>query len=794
MKSNQPSTPSRGCPVPFRGKLHVAGALAVCLAAVALGLAVGASGATVYVNHAAIGANNGTSWENAYVDLGPALTAAASNDEVWVAQGIYRPTTGLARTATFLIQHKALDVYGGFAGTETARDQRDWTAHLTVLSGNITGNDTTDERGVVLDWSEIVGTDNSYNVVVIFGLDAVVALDGFTITAGRTDSTDTRGFPFGSGAGLVTYGSQVTLRNMVFRGNIASGLAGGAIYFWNGYGQMSNVVFIGNNASSGGAVYSRDCGMFFRNVLFQDNDGGHGAGLNASGSSNVLVDVQFIHNVATTGGGMYSYGVSALSNVLFAGNTAGSYGGGLWDYGCSTLTDVRFITNSAGQFGGGMATQRITQNASLARVLFLGNVAGLYGGGLYDSVSDTIIKDSTFISNRAAQVGGAICSYSGGMNLINCVIMANQADYYKGASAIYGFNGPVTLTGVTLYGNTGGVLCGYPTETATAKWDVRNSIIWGNSGDIVNGGTSTNMQYCLVQGGCQAGWACTNVFSADPKFVNPVAGDLHLSAASPAIDAGNNLVAGPALPSGDLDGLPRRDDITFVADTGNGDGPVVDLGAYEAQMGPHAITLHAEPPEGGTTTGGGSYDFGQVVTINAIPEAAYQFMNWCEGGQVVALEPEQTFTVIVARTLAAVFDPPETTRCVPTAWYRTQGLGPGTGAGWTVAEWDAFDCDRACSGAPYWETYYADLDPLNPTSRFCITSMSDIDALPAGTPQQVYYGPSSTGRVYTLECCETPACAWSPVAGQVDIPGGAGWLCDSNPTALRLYRVSVDLP
>ncbi len=94
-----------------------------------LGLLAGNAGAgTIYVNAAlGSGANNGTSWADAYQGssgVQAALAAALSGDQVWVAQGSYEPTSGATRSIYFLLRN-GVTLYAGFAGTESTLDQRD---------------------------------------------------------------------------------------------------------------------------------------------------------------------------------------------------------------------------------------------------------------------------------------------------------------------------------------------------------------------------------------------------------------------------------------------------------------------------------------------------------------------------------------------------------------------------------------------------------------------------------------------------------------------------------------------
>ena len=154
-----------------------------------------------YVKWNAAGTNNGASWTNAYTDLQSALGASPCT-EVWVAAGTYKPTTGTDRTATFQLKN-GVAVYGGFAGTETARDQRNPATNVTILSGDI-GNDAADATAT-----------NSYHVVT--GATGAT-LDGFTITAGNANGAD----PNDQRRRDVQHCSSPTLTNVTFSGNSAT--------------------------------------------------------------------------------------------------------------------------------------------------------------------------------------------------------------------------------------------------------------------------------------------------------------------------------------------------------------------------------------------------------------------------------------------------------------------------------------------------------------------------------------------------------------------------------------------
>ena len=67
------------------------------------------------------------------------------------------------------------------------------------------------------------------------------------------------------------------------------------------------------------------------------------------------------------------------------------------------------------------------------------------------------------------------------------------------------------------------------------------------------------------------------------------------------------------------------------------------------------INVSANPTDGGSVTGGGTYNQGQQCTVTATPALSYTFTNWTENGVVVSTQASYTFTVNANRTLVANF-------------------------------------------------------------------------------------------------------------------------------------------
>ena len=480
------------------------------------------------------GATSGTcnSWANACT-LQYALSQAVSGDEIWVERGVHYP--GTIRADTFTLKN-GVALYGGFAGTETKRDQRNWQTNKTILSGDVDGNDTnTDGNHIAETWKDIQG-DNTYHVVTGNWTDSTAILDGFVITAGQANGGL---FPDNYGGGMDNESSSPTLRNITFSGNSAA-FNGGGMYNDSSSPTLTNVTFSGNSAHYyGGGMFNYSGDPTLANVTFSDNSANtEGGGMYNYHSNPTLSNVTFSGNSTSEGGGMYNDSSSpTLANVTFSDNSA-SEGGGMSNYYSNpTLSNVTFSGNSTSGSGGGMYNWW-SSSPRLTNVTFSGNSAS-EGGGMYNDSSSPTLANVTFSDNSASEGGGMYNWWSSSPRLANVILWGDKSP-----------------TGPEIYNNS--------STPAISYSDIQGC-----------GGSGSWNSACGTDGGGN--------IDADPRFVNAAGGNLRLQPASPCIDAGNNAAV-PAGVTTDLDGNPRFVDIPTVPDTGSGMPPIVDMGAYEAQL------------------------------------------------------------------------------------------------------------------------------------------------------------------------------------------------------------------
>lgn len=74
-----------------------------------------------------------------------------------------------------------------------------------------------------------------------------------------------------------------------------------------------------------------------------------------------------------------------------------------------------------------------------------------------------------------------------------------------------------------------------------------------------------------------------------------------------------------------------------------------------SQTSTYTVGVSANPANGGTVTGGGTYEQGQPCTVRATAATGYIFQKWTENGTQVSTNANYTFTVTSNRSLVAHF-------------------------------------------------------------------------------------------------------------------------------------------
>ena len=197
-----------------------------------------------------------------------------------------------------------------------------------------------------------------------------------------------------------------------------------------------------------------------------------------------------------------------------------------------------------------------------------------------------------------------------------------------------------------------------------------------------------------------------NVVSHDPTF--PAGATSFTVSAVPgsyvAITQNNEIIGVAAVPSSGTVNVPvtpvNTGEVMIVV-TRQQRQPYVTTLQVASAASEYTINVSANPTNGGTVTGGGTFSTGSSRTVTATANTGYTFINWTENGNVVSTNASYTFTLNYNRNLVANFaiqsftitatSEPATGGSVTVSGNRdtfTYGFEDGTTQGWTVTNND----------------------------------------------------------------------------------------------------------
>ena len=221
------------------------------------------AGNILRVDGSVTSSGDGSSWDKSFKKITDALDAAQAGDEIWVKFGAYQEPT-------FLMKEGG-NVYGGFAGTEEQRSQRDSKINSTFLIAN--------------NFTDQILSGASF--------ETLTEWDGFTFTSANND------------------------------------LKGGAILLLKNNKVSNSEISYNTSTGDGGGVNMTDA--YLDRCVVSNNKGKAGAGIRASGKS-VITNCIVINNIGTNNGGGIS-GTDhpvVIENCLVANNeTSGGNGAGI---------------------------------------------------------------------------------------------------------------------------------------------------------------------------------------------------------------------------------------------------------------------------------------------------------------------------------------------------------------------------------------------------------------------------------------------------------------------------------
>lgn len=401
-----------------------------------------------------------TTWADACGDISDAIreAKALNRPQIFIAKGVYRHDAGEE-----VALESGMVLIGGFNGTELYASQAKPSINMTVISGDVNGDDTdVDETNIVrsVETNASLFDDNVSTILSAtdqgVGYGNEIRLQGLVINAAN-------------GSGLVVNNSQVKVINTQFIAHADS-----AIKVENGAVVDATVVhFEANRATNGAALFVTGAGeaevsnsRFFNNIATAKG----GAIYQHAGTELTVDNSQFELNTALSAGAIDVGGdatevtVANVHNSSFTsnsatGSTAGSgLGGAIHINANATLQASKnvFESNSAKNNGGAIALQSTAAMLSdITSSLFVMNNSEGSAGALFVDSGEVNLENSTFYANDAATSGGAIDVDSAATVTVNYVTMASNTAG-SGGGAIHNSGGSLQLDRSLVLGNTVG--------------------------------------------------------------------------------------------------------------------------------------------------------------------------------------------------------------------------------------------------------------------------------------------------------------------------------------------------
>jgi hypothetical protein len=480
--------------------------------------AVSDSNGIIYVDKDATDGNNdGSSWDNAYLDFNDALpeaeiyAQALGECEIWVAAGTYKPHYQGTNyyQATFKMRAGNIAIRGHFGGKgvyETSPEQRNFNndANETIFDGRVGPSG-----------------QKAYDPVTCNNIGDGLVLDGFTFTGAGN-----RGL-------YINNYSDPSITRCKFKGNGAFGI------FTDLYSSpdVTDSVFLENSESgSGVGLYSHYSSWpYVRNCVFDGNNSSSSTGLSVDSSQMLIEDCNIRRY---TSDGFYCSGNSDITiSACNIEDNAGNNG-----INCSGTSSVE-ITDCLIQNNTGNGVNCSNAETTISNCIVHGNSNN---GINASNLSVLTIIGNIIFNNTQRGIYSEYCTV---------IVIKNSWIYLNGDSGLY-FSYSISPPFVRNNTVTANSSYGIYVEQGRDPCFI-NDIIWQN-GDSPpknifseRGLSGVFASYCDIEGG----FIGTGNISSDPCFINAGANDYHLKPASLCIDAGDPYADYSG--ESDIDGLPR---------------------------------------------------------------------------------------------------------------------------------------------------------------------------------------------------------------------------------------------